>query len=86
MTPDEKRGYARGYAARTRKSIKEHWQADQKYAENKFWQATFTAALQAMITNGNWRFGDKIFTTVEDYIKGAAAIADTALRQHKGRI
>lgn len=84
MSPDEKRGYSKGYAAGLRRADRTLNAAARQRAENRFWQAVFCAALQGTIVSGRWQTGDKHWRRGADYVRGCGEIADEAVRQHGG--
>lgn len=85
MTDDEKRGYARGYAAGRKKAAEVRSTEARRRAENRFWQQVFCAALQGTMAANCWKTGDKPWSSAADYVRGCGNIADLAIERHRGR-
>jgi hypothetical protein len=68
MTVDEKRGYAKGYAAGTKRT------------DRDFERAVFLAVLPELIRKP-WLTGEKTWTTMDQFVRGAADFAAKSVRR-----
>lgn len=82
ITAAEKRGYSKGYAAGQRR-METALEAEARYcAESRFRQQVFCAALTGVLQNGTWKTGDKLWTSIPEYVDGSWKFADEAVRKN----
>lgn len=86
MTDDEKRAYAKGYAAGCKRADGQNAKAIRQQAQNAFWQQVFCAALQASMISGTWQTAGKKWVSQDDHVRGCGRIADEAVEQHGWRV
>lgn len=68
MTPDEKRGYQRGYVA-GRKRLKRDRQAERRQAEyDALWNRCYIALLPAAMQVNGWRIGNKVVNSTSERV------------------
>lgn len=79
MTPDEKRGYQRGYVA-GRKRLKRDREAERRAAEfAAFWNRCYIALLPAAMQVDGWRIGDKLVSSTAERVDLARLWANEAV-------
>jgi hypothetical protein len=82
-TTEEKRVYARGYAA-GRKRVQRDRLAERMQAERQaFLDRAFLAALPACIDAQGWTRGEKPITTLDERVRLAWDAAESALKQRR---
>lgn len=79
ITPDDKKAYARGYAAGRLRKIKDVDRDAERKKRDAFWQRAFIAALPSVILAKGWTRGDKPIVGPADRVRLAAEIANEAL-------
>lgn len=80
MNDDEKRGYARGYAAGTRKHAADRTREHLRRERQAFWDRAFLASLGVCVGVDGWKCGDKPITTLPDRVALASDVADEAAK------
>lgn len=80
MTPDEKRGYQRGYVA-GRKRLKRDRETERRYAEYAaFWNRCYIALLPTAMQVNGWRIGDKPVSSTAERVDLARRWTDEATK------
>lgn len=83
MNDDEKRGYARGYAAGKKKRTDDRKREHLRRERQAFWDRAFLASLGACINADGWKTGDKLITTLPDRVALASDVADEAVKRRR---
>lgn len=81
MNSDEKKGYARGYAAGKKRKERLIIEERRRTQDQAFLDRAFLAALTACIDVQGWRTGDKPISNIPERVKLAADFARAALLQ-----